>query len=140
MGTSPRRTARHRVTRVRRVLRAAARIDHRARIRFARRPRGRGDAVTRQAKPLDSTARAGDADAIARPSRILPVIIVSQFAGTSLWFAGNAVLADLPHQWGLTATALGNVTSAVQLGFIIGTLAFSFLTIADRYSPRRVFF
>ena len=30
-----------------------------------------------------------------RPARILPVIIASQFAGTSLWFAGNAVLADL---------------------------------------------
>jgi len=74
------------------------------------------------------------------PSRILPVIIVSQFAGTSLWFAGNAVLADLPREWGLASSALGHVTSAVQLGFIAGTLVFAFLTIADRFSPRRVFF
>ncbi len=78
--------------------------------------------------------------AAARPARILPVIIVSQFAGTSLWFAGNAVLADLPRAWGLQASALGYVTSAVQLGFICGTLVFAFLTIADRFSPRRVFF
>jgi MFS family permease len=76
----------------------------------------------------------------APPARILPVIIVSQFAGTSLWFAGNAVLRDLPAEWGLDAAALGNVTSAVQLGFIVGTLAFAVLTIADRFSPRRVFF
>ncbi len=68
------------------------------------------------------------------------MIIVSQFAGTSLWFAGNAVLSDLPREWGLTASALGNITSAVQLGFILGTLSFAFLTIADRFSPRRVFF
>ncbi|MEW5888302.1 MAG: MFS transporter [Pseudomonadota bacterium] len=74
-----------------------------------------------------------------RPSRILPVIIVSQFAGTSLWFAGNAVLPDLQRQWGLAADVLGYVTSAVQLGFITGTLTFAFFTVADRFSPRKVF-
>jgi MFS family permease len=74
-----------------------------------------------------------------RPARILPVIIFSQFAGTSLWFAGNAVLADLQRQWGLPGDALGYVTSAVQLGFVAGTLAFAFFAISDRYSPRKVF-
>ena len=29
------------------------------------------------------------------PRRILPVIAISQFAGTSVWFAINAVMADL---------------------------------------------
>ena len=74
------------------------------------------------------------------PARILPVIIVSQFAGTSLWFSGNAVLADLQRQWGLADGALGYVTSAVQIGFIVGTLLFAFLAVADRFSPRLVFF
>lgn len=32
------------------------------------------------------------------------------------------------------------ITSAVQLGFIIGTLIFAIFTVADRYSPSRVFF
>ena len=73
------------------------------------------------------------------PARVLPVIVASQFAGTSLWFAGNAVLGDLQREWGLAAGALGYVTSAVQLGFIAGTLAFALLGIADRYSPRLVF-
>ncbi len=71
---------------------------------------------------------------------ILPVIIFSQFAGTSLWFAGNAVLGDLQREWGLAPGALGYVTSAVQLGFIAGTLAFAFFAVADRLSPRIVFF
>lgn len=75
----------------------------------------------------------------ARPARILPAIVASQFAGTSLWFAGNAVLGDLQRDWGLAAGALGYVTSAVQLGFIAGTLAFAFFALADRYSPRLVF-
>jgi MFS family permease len=75
-----------------------------------------------------------------RPRRILPVIVLSQFAGTSLWFAGNAVLGDLQVQLALPAAALGYVTSAVQLGFIAGTLAFAFFAISDLLSPRLVFF
>jgi MFS family permease len=75
-----------------------------------------------------------------RPARILPVIVASQFAGTSLWFSGNAVLPDLQRQWGLADSAIGWVTSAVQLGFICGTLVFALLALADRHSPRRVFF
>ena len=81
------------------------------------------------------------AGALLRPGVwILPAIVLSQFCGTSLWFAGNAVMPDLQREWGLPGHALGNLTSAVQLGFIVGTLAFAFLTISDRYSPRRVFF
>jgi predicted MFS family arabinose efflux permease len=98
-----------------------------------------GERLWRRTTP-GPRVRGDDEIEATRPSRILPVIIVSQFAGTSLWFAGNAVLPDLPSEWGLTPAALGHVTSAVQLGFIIGTLAFAFLTIADRYSPRKVFF
>jgi MFS family permease len=75
-----------------------------------------------------------------RPRRILPVIVASQFAGGSLWFAGNAVLGDLQRQWALAPEALGYVTSAVQLGFIAGTLVFAFFALADLHSPRRVFF
>ena len=74
-----------------------------------------------------------------RPARILPVIILSQFAGTSLWFAGNAVLDDLTRAWLLAPAALGYITSAVQVGFICGTLVFAFLALADRLSPRKVF-
>jgi MFS family permease len=77
---------------------------------------------------------------VTRPARILPLIIFSQFTGTSLWFAGNAILLDLQRDWGLTEHSLGHVTSAVQLGFIVGTLLFAYLVIADRFSPRLVFF
>jgi len=73
------------------------------------------------------------------PSRILPVIVLSQFAGTSLWFAVNAVLPDLQQDWALPASALGTLTSAVQLGFVAGTLAFALLMLADRFPPALVF-
>ena len=71
---------------------------------------------------------------------ILPIIVISQFCCTSLWFAGNGVINDLIVNFNLKATALGHLTSAVQFGFIIGTLLFAILTIADRFSPSKVFF
>lgn len=74
------------------------------------------------------------------PSYILPVIVISQVAGTSLWFAGNAVMLSLQDTLSLQPSALGHLTSAVQFGFIMGTLVFAFLSLADRFSPSRLFF
>lgn len=73
------------------------------------------------------------------PRRILPVIVLSQFAATSLWFAVNAVMPDLQQAWAWPAAAVGRLTSAVQLGFVAGTLVFALLMVADRFSPSRVF-
>ena len=71
---------------------------------------------------------------------ILPIIVISQFLCTSLWFAGNGVMADLVINFKLEESAVGHLTSAVQFGFILGTLVFAFLSIADRFSPSKVFF
>ena len=73
------------------------------------------------------------------PKRILPILVLAQFAGTSLWFAINAVMPDLQQQMGWPSSAVGRLTSALQLGFIVGTLVFALLAIADRFSARRVF-
>lgn len=75
-----------------------------------------------------------------RPAHILPLIVLSQFAGTSLWFAGNAILPDIRLQLGLESSSPGNITSFVQFGFIAGTLVFALLAIADRFKPSLVFF
>jgi MFS family permease len=72
--------------------------------------------------------------------RILPVIVIAQFFCTSVWFAGNAVMGDIAKQLHLPTAYLAHITSAVQLGFITGTLVFAILSIADRFSPVRVFF
>lgn len=76
-----------------------------------------------------------------KPKRIiLPIIVFSQFCCTSLWFAGNGVIEDLIKSFNLDFYALGHLTSAVQFGFIFGTLVFALLTISDRFSPSKVFF
>ena len=74
------------------------------------------------------------------PKHVLPIIVIAQFCCTSLWFAGNAVLPQLIAQYGWDASSLGNLTSSVQFGFILGTLVFAFLSLADRFSPSKLFF
>ncbi|WP_289040373.1 MFS transporter [uncultured Zobellia sp.] len=72
-------------------------------------------------------------------AHILPIIILSQFACTSSWFAGNAIVDELTLKTGLGPEIIGYVLSSVQFGFIIGTLVFGLFMIADRFSPSRVF-
>jgi MFS family permease len=72
-------------------------------------------------------------------SYILPIIILSQFACTSPWFAGNTIIDELISKTGLGTELLGYVISSVQFGFITGTLVFALLMLADRFSPSKVF-
>ena len=68
----------------------------------------------------------------------LAALVLAQFLGTSLWFAGNAAAPELESllgQSGLVPT----ITSAVQLGFIVGTFFYAVFQLADRYSPSQVF-
>ncbi len=75
-----------------------------------------------------------------KKKNILALIVLSQFAGTSLWFAGNAVLPELKIALHLNQFAVSLVTSAVMLGFVAGTLVFAFFSLADRFSPAKLFF
>ncbi len=68
------------------------------------------------------------------------IIVLAQFCCTSLWFATNAVLSELILNFQLKENALEHLTSAVQFGFILGTLLFALFSIADRFSPSKVFF
>jgi MFS family permease len=69
----------------------------------------------------------------------VPLIVVAELLGASLWFSANAAAGDLAHSWGLDLMQLGALTSAVQLGFIAGTLFFSLSGLADRFAASRIF-
>lgn len=71
--------------------------------------------------------------------RPLAIIVIAQFFGTSLWFSANSAADDLMRAWGVGPAALGPLTSAVQAGFIAGTLLFSLSGLADRYRASRIF-
>ncbi|MFC3561878.1 MFS transporter [Pedobacter jamesrossensis] len=72
--------------------------------------------------------------------KILPIIVVSQFLCTSLWFAGNAILPDIIKSFPTELNLLANLTSMVQFGFISGTLVFAIFSISDIFDPSKVFF
>ncbi len=71
--------------------------------------------------------------------KVLPIIVIAQFLCTSLWFAGNAVMGDIIQQFQVSPSYLTYLTSAVQAGFIIGTLLFAIFGVADRFSPSKIF-
>jgi MFS transporter, DHA1 family, inner membrane transport protein len=73
------------------------------------------------------------------PRRVLPALVLAQLAGTAPWFAVNAVMPELQRQYGWADAALATLTSALQLGFIAGTLVFALLALADRIPARRLF-
>ncbi|GAA4092369.1 MFS transporter [Mucilaginibacter panaciglaebae] len=49
-------------------------------------------------------------------------------------------MGDVARQLHLEPSYLAHLTSSVQLGFIAGTLIFAILSVADRFSPVKVFF
>ncbi len=75
-----------------------------------------------------------------RPSTVIIVLVFSAFAGSSLWFSSNAILNELNLAIPNSTLNVSDITSAVQLGFIIGTLTFALLNISDRFAAGQVFF
>ena len=76
---------------------------------------------------------------VIRPWGILILIVLCQFLSISVWFAGNAVVPGLAEVLALRPEDLGHITSAVQFGFIAGTLVYALFNIPDRMSPSLVF-
>ena len=70
----------------------------------------------------------------------VPVLVLAQFFGTSLWFSFNAAAVDLQAILGLSAGDIGWLTNAVQIGFIAGTLLIALTGLADRFAAHRIFF
>ena len=54
------------------------------------------------------------------------------------WFSASAVASTLAHLWNLSATGTAWLTISVQLGFVGGALISAILTLADRWSARRL--
>jgi MFS family permease len=72
--------------------------------------------------------------------KVLILIVLAQFLCSSSWFAVNAVMGEISQKMGAPDTFLSDATMTIQLGFIIGTLTFAMLSMADRFSPSKVFF
>ncbi|WP_245392701.1 MFS transporter [Salinicola halimionae] len=71
----------------------------------------------------------------------MPIVIIAiaEWFGTALWFTPNAVIGDLQSLWLLAPGDLGWLTGAVQIGFLLGTLALGLSGLADRTRASRLF-
>ena len=70
---------------------------------------------------------------------VLPGLVLAQLMGTSLWFSSSAALPSLLGEWGLQPADGALLVSAVQAGFILGTLLFALTNLADLFRASRVF-
>ncbi len=75
----------------------------------------------------------------ATPWRMLALLAAAELLGMSLWFAANAARIQLGARWGLDAGQLGWLTTAVQLGFVVGTASAAVLNLADLWPARNYF-
>ena len=72
-------------------------------------------------------------------ARPVAVLVLAQLLGTSLWFSPNSAAADLIRSWHLSTAEMGQLTSVVQVGFILGTLLLATTGLADRFRASRIF-
>lgn len=67
------------------------------------------------------------------------LIVVCQIAAMALWFSASAAVPSLLDSGQLSTDAAAALTSAVQIGFVVGTLASAACGLADRFDSRVLF-
>lgn len=80
------------------------------------------------------------------PSQALPgkwrtlfLLSLAELLAMSVWFSASAVVPALTEAWDLSDSGQAWLTMSVQIGFVVGALGSSVLTLADRI-PSRTFF
>src|SRR5688572_11725254 len=94
--------------------------------------------------PADVDLRVAPAAGVARgdgrekwPS--IGILLVAQVAAMSVWFASSAAASSVARTAPISRFESSLLTSAVQAGFVVGTLISALLGIPDRFDPRRIF-
>lgn len=70
------------------------------------------------------------------PSLVL--LLLAVFGAMSLWFVSAAILPGMNAEFPISPFRQAALSSAVQLGFVVGALISAILGIADRHDPRRL--
>ena len=71
--------------------------------------------------------------------RSIAILVICEVAALALWFSTTAVVPSLLLTYELAPGRVAMFTSAVQVGFVAGTLISAVLGLADRLDPRRFF-
>jgi MFS family permease len=74
----------------------------------------------------------------AKPWQMLAALGVAELLGMTLWFSATAVTPALVDEFRMSSSQAGWLTTAVQAGFVVGTLASAVLNLADVFNARRL--
>jgi len=69
----------------------------------------------------------------------MTIIAICQVAAMALWFSASAVIPSLAAEFHLTNFEQATLTTAVQVGFVVGCIVSAVLGLADRLELRRLF-
>lgn len=69
----------------------------------------------------------------------IALLLACEVAAMTVWFASAAVVSSIRQTTPIDAQQAALLTSALQVGFVLGTLLSALLTLADRFDPRRLF-
>ncbi len=72
------------------------------------------------------------------PKRVLTLLAAAELLAMAPWFSASAVAPTLARVWHLSPGGTAWLTISVQLGFVGGALVSAILTLADRWSARRL--
>lgn len=72
------------------------------------------------------------------PRRVLVLLATAELLAMGPWFSASAVAPALARAWLLSPAGTAWLTVSVQLGFVVGALTSAVLTLADRWSARRM--
>src|SRR5687768_12621664 len=86
-----------------------------------------------------SEAMLAEAGQSRRAWRILALVGVAELLGMSLLFTASAAAPELRAAWDLSAGQASFLTTAVQLGFVVGTAVAAMANAADLV-PARTYF
>jgi MFS family permease len=79
---------------------------------------------------------------VAEPGKLRSVaaLALAEVFTMSLWFVSAAILPEMVAEGGLGPSRAAAMSSAVQIGFVVGALALAIHGTSDRIDPRKVFF
>ena len=70
---------------------------------------------------------------------MLALLACAELLGMSIWLIGSSAGPSLATAWNLSASEVGWLTTAVQLGFVVGTATSALLNVADVVPARLLF-
>lgn len=70
--------------------------------------------------------------------RALALICLGVVGVLTTWFSATAIMPDLIAEWDLSPAAAGWLTNGVQIGFVLGAVAASFVNLPDLMQMKRL--